>query len=163
MFSNLKGTVLFLGVLTLLAGCQKNESSSSFSSNISSSKPSKKNQNSAPEIEKISVEEYQKLSDDNDSDGKIVFFETPGKSDDALKKFSTKCQKIGKKLYTVDVSTDEGKKILEEDKHIKSPYDAIILRKGSGSVYLDLLEKEVPTEILKTFLDMDLKKEAPKN
>ncbi|BDR55553.1 hypothetical protein [Xylocopilactobacillus apis] len=149
MAKNLKGLVLLLGVVLLTAGCQKKDSSSSTtSSKDSQSSPVKKGQvkksKSNFEIKKISAEEYRKKTETTDFskfNDEVVFFETPGNkdSDKELKNITSICRKAGTKLYVVNIDTEEGKKITNE--HIIAPYDAVMLVKDSGIMFLDLQGK----------------------
>ncbi|BDR59118.1 hypothetical protein [Xylocopilactobacillus apicola] len=146
--SKTKGIILLFCTL-LLIGCQAKKEDST-SSSVSVSKSSKSS-SSKPEIEEISAEEYVKKVDNKDAAGQIIFFKTPGskKSDEALKKLSRQCQEIGEKLYTVDGTTESGKKIIEKSQIIKTPYDAVILVEGGQPMYLDLPNQDTPTSVLK--------------
>ncbi|BDR57021.1 hypothetical protein [Xylocopilactobacillus apis] len=172
MKKNIKGLILLLGSLMVLTGCQKkSESTSEKSSSVavsrekteSNSSSEKDNSNSKPEIVKLSVKDYKKkiyakkLKDLNKYNGEVIFFETPGnkKSDQELKKIAAICQKKGKTLYTVDISTKEGKDIPKQDERIVAPYDLIVLMKGKGKMYIDLQEKYdrlPPNKVLEDFI-----------
>ncbi|BDR59146.1 hypothetical protein XA3_15870 [Xylocopilactobacillus apicola] len=149
----------------MLTGCQekktsttKNSSSVTATESKSSDKSSSSEKNSSkPEIEEISAENFQKMLKNKDYEGAIVFFKTPSskEADDGLKKFAKKCQKIGRKLYVVDMTTETGKKVVEKYNRIAKPYDAVIIKSGAP-LYLDIKnDPNLPAEVIKGFADED--------
>ncbi|BDR59147.1 hypothetical protein XA3_15880 [Xylocopilactobacillus apicola] len=152
----------------MLTGCQEKKGSTieNSTSSVTASKDttepkssdksslSKKNNDkssSKTEIEEISAEEYEKRVNNKDAAGQIIFFKTPGskESDEALKKFSKQCQEIGEKLYTLDVTTEAGKKIIKKYSLIKTPYDVVLLTEGGKPMYWDLPNAQEPISVVK--------------
>ncbi|BDR57865.1 hypothetical protein [Xylocopilactobacillus apicola] len=126
-----------LGIVLLASGCQA--------------------KNSASNVEELTVNEFGKRLPK--LEGSVVFFGDPSGEgyDQALEDMNQLAKEYSAKMYKVNIDNEDGRKLLERQQNLTTPYDAAVVMPDGKYILLELKKKGLPSkENFKKLLAGDL-------